>query len=210
MKRVLHIAFLLLMSVNAFSADIKELFLNMPNELTPLLSRSAKLDFFDYMEIGMEAKTANNLQGKSEMLFVADDMLSVQMTPASKFDMKLFYRKDSSAVIAIIETVCGEKCDSYMSFYNDKWEELDATDLIELPVLEDYLSKRALKDDQIKDKLGEFIYRFYTIVAKPGENGLQIKITTSEMMDEEVDSRAFEKDVIVYRWNGKRFVLSKK
>ena len=89
-------------------------------------------------------------------------------------------------------------------------EELDATDLIELPVLEDYLSKRALKDDQIKDKLGEFIYRFYTIVAKPGENGLQIKITTSEMMDEEVNSRAFEKDVIVYRWNGKRFVLSKK
>ena len=120
MKRIIVALIMSVVLVSAKSADIKNLFVEMPDSIMPLLVKNNRLDMLDYMDIGMSAKVKNKLGGESEMTLLKDDMISISMTDVTEYDIKLFYGKDSLVTIAVIETVKGGYSDSNISFYNTK------------------------------------------------------------------------------------------
>ena len=120
MKRIIVALMMSVVLVSAKSADIKNLFVEMPDSIMPLLVKNNRLDMLDYMDIGMSAKVKNKLGGESEMTLLKDDMISISMTDVTEYDIKLFYGKDSLVTIAVIETVKGGYSDSNISFYNTK------------------------------------------------------------------------------------------
>ena len=77
-------------SANPLPARIlSDLFISMPDSLLPLLSQNNRLDMLDFMEAGMEAEVTNLLNGRSVMTLLTADSLSVQLTEASRLDLKL-------------------------------------------------------------------------------------------------------------------------
>ena len=197
--------------VSAKSADIKNLFVEMPDSIMPLLVKNNRLDMLDYMDIGMSAKVKNKLGGESEMTLLKDDMISISMTDVTEYDIKLFYGKDSLVTIAVIETVKGGYSDSNISFYNTKWEKLNTTNLIKMPVLEDFINKKSLRNEENKKLLDELIYRMFVVDVAPDTNTLSVAFSSAEyIIDEDVRNSIFARYSIIYRWNGKKFIRQKK
>ena len=196
--------------VSAKSADIKNLFVEMPDSIMPLLVKNNRLDMLDYMDIGMSAKVKNKLGGESEMTLLKDDMISISMTDVTEYDIKLFYGKDSLVTIAVIETVKGGYSDSNISFYNTKWEKLNTTNLIKMPVLEDFINKKSLRNEENKKLLDELIYRMFVVDVAPDTNTLSVAFSSAEyIIDEDVRNSIFARYSIIYRWNGKKFIRQK-
>lgn len=210
MKRIIVALMMSVVLVSAKSADIKNLFVEMPDSIMPLLVKNNRLDMLDYMDIGMSAKVKNKLGGESEMTLLKDDMISISMTDVTEYDIKLFYGKDSLVTIAVIETVKGGYSDSNISFYNTKWEKLNTTNLIKMPVLEDFINKKSLRNEENKKLLDELIYRMFVVDVAPDTNTLSVAFSSAEyIIDEDVRNSIFARYSIIYRWNGKKFIRQK-
>lgn len=210
MKRIIVALMMSVVLVSAKSADIKNLFVEMPDSIMPLLVKNNRLDMLDYMDIGMPAKVKNKLGGESEMTLLKDDMISISMTDVTEYDIKLFYGKDSLVTIAVIETVKGGYSDSNISFYNTKWEKLNTTNLIKMPVLEDFINKKSLRNEENKKLLDELIYRMFVVDVAPDTNTLSVAFSSAEyIIDEDVRNSIFARYSIIYRWNGKKFIRQK-
>ena len=67
MKRTVSILLLAIAATVACAADLRTLFVDMPDSVIPTLTRSERLDFLDYMDSGMKAVVKNRLGGESEM-----------------------------------------------------------------------------------------------------------------------------------------------
>lgn len=210
MKRIIFVLIMSMALVSAKSADIRTLFVEMPDSIMPLLTKNNKLDCLDYLDIDMPSNVTNRFGGNSQLKFVKEDMLSVQMTSVSDVDLKLLYDKDSTLTIVLVETMCGGYCDSKISFYNEKWEKLNCEDIIELPVVEDFVNRKLLKQEEYAKLLAELLYRMFTIDLNPGSDILKVRFSASAaIVDEEKREQLFVVDEICYRWNGKKFIRLK-
>jgi hypothetical protein len=146
MKRLFSILPMLVLAFNLLNAaDLRTIFINMPDSVMPLFTKSERMDFFDYMDSGMDAKATNKLGGESVMTLFRDDMLSINTSESGRADIVLFKRKDGTSLICMIVTVLGNYPDSRLSFYNEDWTPVPANSLIKYPSMEDYLTKKALK-----------------------------------------------------------------
>lgn len=68
---------------------VGNLFKEMPDSLMPLLTKNNRLDMIDFMDAKMKAIVTNLLDGESQMTVLADDSLSIQMSPSLRVDLYL-------------------------------------------------------------------------------------------------------------------------
>ena len=55
MKKFFLSLFLSLFALSAYSVDLRQLFIDMPDSIMPLLNKNNKLDFLDYLDMDMPA-----------------------------------------------------------------------------------------------------------------------------------------------------------
>ena len=192
-------------SGSAYAEDLRTLFLNMPDSIMPTLTRSDRMDFLDFKDIGMKARATNKLGGESVMTELSERMLSVTTSGSGKVDMVLLPRKNGSNLICIIKTVTARYDDSRLEFYNEDWTPVDAKKLIKLPRFDDYLTMEALRQDSLSYFKKLSILRLQSITAV--ENALEFRYTSLDYIGEDADRyRSWIKsDPIIYTWTGKRF-----
>lgn len=192
----------------AYAADIRTLFINMPDTIMPALTKSERMDFLDYIDSGMKARVRNKLGGESEMTELQDNSLTVRTSRSGKLQMALFQRKDGTVLICIIKTVTARFDDSLIRFYNEDWTPVESESLIELPKFDDYLTKQALKHGYLELEI-KSILRLQSAVAVDG--GLEFRYTSLDYIGEDADRfrSYFKADPVRYVWNGKRFKLRK-
>lgn len=192
-------------SGSAYAEDLRTLFLNMPDSIMPTLTRSDRMDFLDFKDIGMKARATNKLGGESVMTELSERMLSVTTSGSGKVDMVLLPRKNGSNLICIIKTVTARYDDSRLEFYNENWTPVDAKQLIKLPRFDDYLTREALRQDSLSYFKKISILRLQSITAV--ENTLEFRYTSLDYIGEDADRyRSWIKsDPIIYTWTGKRF-----
>jgi hypothetical protein len=205
MKRTVAIMILALAMSFANAADIRALFINMPDSIMPALTKSERMDFLDYIDSGMKARVRNKLGGESEMTELSDNSLTVQTSRSGKLQMALFPRKDGTVLICLIKTVTAGYDDSRITFYNEDWTPVESESLIELPEFDDYLTKQALKQVLLLELKIKSILRLQSAVAVEG--GLEFRYTSLDYIGEDADRfrSYFKADPVRYVWNGKRF-----
>ena len=188
----------------AYAADIRALFIAMPDSIMPALTKSERMDFLDYIDSGMKARVRNKLGGESEMTELSDNSLTVQTSRSGKLQMALFQRKDGTVLICIIKTVTARFDDSRITFYKEDWTPVESESLIELPKFDDYLTKQALKHGYLELEI-KSILRLQSAVAVDG--GLEFRYTSLDYIGEDADRfrSYFKADPVRYVWNGKRF-----
>lgn len=188
----------------ANAADIRALFIAMPDSIMPALTKSERMDFLDYIDSGMKARVRNKLGGESEMIELSDNSLTVQTSRSGKLQMALFPRKGGTVLICIIKTVTARFDDSRITFYNEDWTPVESESLIELPKFDDYLTKQALKHGYLELEI-KSILRLQSAVAVDG--GLEFRYTSLNYIGEDADRfrSYFKADPVRYVWNGKRF-----
>ena len=205
MKRITTIIILALMAMAGRAADLRTLFVSMPDSILPTLTKSDRMDFLDYMDSGMKARVRNKLGGESVMTQFEENMLSIQTSQAGRFDLVLLKKGKNETLICIIRTVNAKYDDSRLSFFTEDWKPVPTEQLIELPKLDDYLTKEALKSDSLDVFKKKSMLRLQSIV--PVDGALEFRYTSLDDLGEDADKYRswFKPTPLRYTWNGKTF-----
>ena len=205
-KRILTVLIACIMALGAAQAeDLRTLFINMPDTIMPVLTKSERMDFLDYLDSGMKARVRNKLGGESEMTELSDRSLTVSTSQSGRIEMVLFPRKKGVNLICIIKTVTARYDDSRLAFYDENWMPIDAGDLIELPQFDDYLTKEALGSDSLEVLKKQSMLRLQSVSST--DNGLEFRYTSLDYIGQDADKFRswFKTEPVRYVWNGKRF-----
>lgn len=102
MKKILIVIFLIVsLGISAQSKfTIRDAFKVMPDSLIPYLSVNNRLDMIDFLDAKMKAEVTNLLDGKSEMLVLNDDSLSIRLNPVVLLNM-WFEPVDTGKIICL-------------------------------------------------------------------------------------------------------------
>ena len=205
MKRFVTIIILALMATAGRADNLRTLFITMPDSITPTLTKSDRLDFLDYMDSGMKARVRNKLGGESVMTRFDENMLSIQTSQSGRMDMLLLKRGKDENLICIIRTVNAKYEDSRLSFFTEDWKSVPADELIELPRIDDYLTKEALKSDSLDVFKKKSMLRLQSIT--PTDGTLEFRYTSLEDFGEDAERYKawFKPEPLRYTWNGKLF-----
>lgn len=199
-------------STSLWAQEAKTLFVNMPDSLSPLLTKVNREDCIDFLESKMKAQVENRFGKKSEMTDLSKDYIRMQMSSQSTWQMKVLALNDSTNVICTVSTACAPACDSSIRFYTDVWKPLTASLFITLPVMGDFLST--------PDSAG--VYEFDEarrsadmLLMKADFNKenteLTVTLTTPDYMSKEAAEKLkpFLRCPIVYHWKNGAFVKLK-
>ena len=209
MKKFVTIIILVLVVSLTKAADLRTLFINMPDSIMPMLTKSERMDFLDYMDSGMRGGVKNRLGGESEMTVLEDNMLTVKTSAAGRLDMVLFTRNNGKKLICIIKTVTARYDDSRLSFYNEDWTPVETKTVIKLPQFEDFLTKEALRNDSLADLKKQSMLRLQSVTAN--DDALEFRYTSLDYIGENAERfRAwFKAEPLRYIWMGKGFKAEK-
>lgn len=183
--------------------EAKTLFVNMPDSLTPLLTKVNREDCIDFLESKMKAQVDNRFGRKSEMTDLGKDYIRMQMSPQTSWQMKVLSLNDTTKVICTVFTVCGPACDSRIDFYTTEWKPLEKSRFITLPVMNDFL---AAPDSASVYAFEEARLAADMLLMKADFNKenteLTVTLTTPEYMSKETAEKLkpFLRRPVVYRW----------
>ena len=188
----------------------KELFVNMPDSILPLLTAVNRADCIDFLESNMNAKVENRLNKTSEMTVLGNDYIQMQITPNSSWQMKTLAVNDSTQVICAISTACAPVCDSDIRFYDASWKQLSNTSYLTIPTLNDFLieptDSAALSDYQ--EQLALIDMKLVKADFEKENSQLVFTFTTPEYIGKESAEKLeqYIRPQLTYNWVEGKFV----
>ena len=107
MKNRYFIALLMMMLFcgNVPAQNLRELFVNMPTELLPLLRENDRLDLIDLYDAKMNIQVTNRLDGKSTIKELTGDYLLLSLSPSSSMQMKMLPSHNGDTLLCVVNTV---------------------------------------------------------------------------------------------------------
>ena len=188
--------------------EAKTLFVNMPDSLSPLLTKVNRADCVDFLESKMKAQVENRFGKKSEMTELGKDYIRMQMSPQTTWQMKVLALNDTTNVICTVSTACAPACDSSIRFYSTDWKPLTESQFICLPAMSDFLN---IPDSTAIYAFNEASRSADILLMKADFNKenteLTVTLTTPDYMSKETAEKLkpFLRRPIVYQWKNGAF-----
>lgn len=140
MKQILILLLCAATSVQAQTLKAGDAFRQMPDSILPYLTANNRLDMLDFMDSHMKARVQNKFEGYSEMLSLADDSLTIQMSAVMRLTLRMVTSADevdgSRQLISLERTISQTSADAdgkmqpkmihHQDFYSVLWRKLDA------------------------------------------------------------------------------------
>ncbi len=219
MKKILSILLLFCGAFNSFAdypvlpdtVTASDAFVKLPLETLDLLSTSTRMDMLDFFAADSVYKAVNSMQGESFLKKVRPDYLEVSLTPVSVMSISMLpYRKGEIVMTAYTIGDNDEAFDTDIEFFDGDYKKLPRDRFIRLPELDDFFS---YPDKKARERVEELI-PFPTVkyVSDPDSLTLIATLTCDQIMSPEdmASIKKFMKSRLVYKWNGRKFVLQKK
>lgn len=181
-------------------------FVEAPHKVIPLLDRNARLDMLDYFNSGLDTKTSNKLNGASAVTAVSPELVSVQMTDASTYDIAVLPAAGDT-LVAIITTIATPTPDSKMAVYSKDFSRELTQALFSKPALKEWITDGGFIDTV--EGMVPFLLISYSY--SPTTKTLTLTNNTKEFLSEDIYSivDSHLRKQLSYVWNGKRFVKQK-
>ena len=139
MKQILILLLCASTSVQAQTLKAGDAFRQMPDSILPYLTANNRLDMLDFMDSHMKARVQNKFDGYSEMLSLADDSLTIQMSAVMRLTLRMVTSADevdgSRQLISLERTISQTSADAdgkmqpktirHQVFYSVLWRKLD-------------------------------------------------------------------------------------
>lgn len=139
MKKILVLLFFSGSFFISYGQSLKDLFLNMPQQLCPSLSEYNRLEIVDNQKNGKPMQTRNLFKTISEMKALTNQYAHLVISQNSEKEMMLLTKNDSTQIIMIISTILSDSiADSSVSFYTTDWQPIQASNHIDEPTSDDF------------------------------------------------------------------------
>ena len=215
MKQILYFILSILLAAPLQAQQVRKAFVNMPDSILPILTKVNRADCIDFLDSDMRALVKNRFDQTSEMTRLTADYIAMQLSPQSRFEMKILPITDTTHVICTIRTVCSKACDSQLQFYTNDWTPLDPTDFITLPSSTDFVPETV--PSQVADTLStpwetlcaEADILLMQATLSDTTSTLTFRYTTPQYMGKESAARfipLLKTEAVSYDWQGGKFV----
>lgn len=204
MKKLFLIFLLFISGYSSIDAqDIRSLFVEMPDSLMPLLTANDRRDCIDFVDARMRAVVTNRLDGKSELVYLGDNFISLKTSASTTMQIKLLPFNVNDTLVCIVNSAYAEACNSRITFYDKDWKPVDRDSVFEYPRIRDFFQPSDSVEHYIK--LAD-IY-LVKLTFSESTDTLRAEYTMPAYMAAEDSTRVAPMlQSISYTWNGKRFV----
>ncbi|MEN6588076.1 MAG: DUF3256 family protein [Proteiniphilum sp.] len=196
--------FLLFFSAITHAQTVGDLFKSMPAELLPGVSEGNKT-----MLLVDSGRTAVPYPlGEIQKVSQSDDYLQIKTSDIGTTQLKLLQMGNDSVIVCLIKTVCGDVCDSHLSFYTSDWKKLNSEAFLPDVSAEIFFnSSRKMSEN---DKYAVSLPDIYPISAAFNEKGTDLtlmfhyKDRLTEAQIEELKP-LLKSDSVVLTWDNASF-----
>ncbi len=186
----------------AEAQSLRDLFIEMPDTLLPLLTTNDRRDLIDFWDARMSTEVTNRLDGKSRITMLADDFLALRLTHSSSMQIKMLSAEGGDTLLCVINTVGAETSDSRICFYDSRWHSVAASRYFEQPSISDFF----LPSDSVADVLDLCDIYLVRLSLAPESDSLRADYTMPAFMTRGDSARvAPQLRPLHYRWTGRRF-----
>lgn len=203
MKNRYFIALLMMMLFcgNIPAQNLRELFVNMPTELLPLLRENDRLDLIDLYDAKMNIQVTNRLDGKSTIKELTGDYLLLSLSPSSSMQMKMLPSHNGDTLLCVVNTVTAEAADSRIRLYTKDWQPVDEV-FFTPPSIADFFTP----SDSVDELLDLADIYLVELKLSAEDNTLVAEYTVPQYMTKEDAERVLPfLRKRVYVWDGKKF-----
>ncbi len=104
---------------------IKDLFLEMPQHVMPLLSQEIKKELVNHYTLQAPSVGHNRLGGSAYLDTITDNLLIIRPTEKSQIELQRLISEKGDTILAMIHSVMTPQADSEICFYNTSWTPID-------------------------------------------------------------------------------------
>lgn len=193
----------------AQSDNMRQLFLGMPQQVVPVLTKEARaqlVDNFDKRQKGeAPAEVRNSFNGYSAITALSDDFAEVKLDTQTSLQMRRLYLDRKSYLIGLIFTSKVVPEQSVLALYDQEWKRVPEEKYFQHPEVADFFSDPAQlqlnSTKKILSTIGALSYRYSWV---EGSDVLKIEVTSfEEPMTQSLYPEAtkwFKPSGVLYQW----------
>lgn len=141
--RKIGVLIAIIMALAVFSADaydgVRKLFVEENGDIFNSINVSTRYELINNYGRADKTEILNDLSTEETRILALDDeYMKIATSSAQTVELKLLHKSKRDTVIAVIETVATPYKDSRLTFYDSKWQKLDATKFIKMPTIDDF------------------------------------------------------------------------
>lgn len=210
MKNRILLCLLLISFIPLYGQNAKSVFVNLPDSLSPLLTKVNREDFADFLASKMKAEVKNKMEKQSELKKLTEDYAFLQTTSQSTFQLKLLPLNDTTKVVCVIHTAYAPVADSRVQFYTTNWKELSVSSFLTPPTINSFLQvPDSSQVEEYNNACAPLDISLIKADLSQDNYELSFTLTSPEYLNAEQAKAIapFVKKNIVYIWKEGRFVI---
>ena len=118
MKKWLVIICFLTCWLGASAQNLRDVWIDMPDTISPYLNKSLRTELADYVKMGVDPAVKNLLDDTTRIERMTKNYMLVQLSKASSLEIKLL----DNSTIALVQTWKGPVAESKVSLFNQQWQ----------------------------------------------------------------------------------------
>lgn len=203
-KKIILLIFTLTSLLYANAQSINDVIESMPFEIVPGLADDDK----DVMLVDTGLVSIPSPLGEIVKVRHSDTYLKMKTSEVGDTQIKILNKSDGDFVICVVRTVCGDVCDSNISFYNEEWSELVSNEFMEEVSVSTFLDVNGIKSSLSADiELPLFLPVSAEFVDGSDNLNLIVDLESSLHKDSfDALSPYIIKSKLALLWDGKSFV----
>ncbi len=183
-----------------------EAFLNLPDDLLPIIDKSARFEMLEYYLVDSIYNSTNQLNGQSHIDTLSNDYIHIAISKASDLSLKILSGKKNEKIIAAIYTYYGPAADSKLYFLDESFNKIETKKYFKAPKIKEffYIPKGSITKMEELEEMISFPTIKYTFI--PGSNDIKLELTVGEHINQDDYNimRLFLLPGLTYEWqNGK-------
>src|SRR5690554_5367525 len=203
MQRNILFIFLFL-SLCSYGQTIGDLFRSMPSGLLPGVSENNKT----MLLVDTGKTVVPYAMGEVQKLRQSNDFLQIRTSAVGTTQLKMLPVAEDSVIVCLIKTVCGDICDSNITFYTTDWEILQKKQFMPLVAAENFFDSSQKEANNYKYALS--LPDIYPISAEfsDGSSDLTLRFNYREYLNDDQIAEIqpyLKSDSIILKWNNVTF-----
>jgi len=196
--------FFLFFSLSGYGQTIGSLFQSMPADILPGVSEDNKT----MLLVDTGKTTVPYAFGEISKIRQRSDYLEIRSSDIGTTQLKLLPVSQDSVIVCVIKSVCGDVCDSNISFYTTDWRKLEKSTF--LPAISAEIFFDSSKKETENYKYAVSLPDIYPISAAFGDTGNDLTLTFNykrRLSDDWIaEIKPFLKgDSVILKWDNHSF-----
>jgi hypothetical protein len=187
-----------------YGQTIGDLFRSMPSGLLPGVSEDNKT----MLLVDTGKTVVPYAMGEVHKIRQSNDFLQIRTSAVGTTQMKILPVAKDSVIVCLIRTVCGDLCDSNISFYTTNWEILEKEQYLPAVTAENFFDSSKKEAENYKYAVS--LPDIYPISAEFSDRGsdLTLRFNYRERLDDDQIAEIqpyLKSDSIILKWNNATF-----